>query len=49
MLGKEFLSILTSMNNLVVVLRNQGNYEEAEEIYLYYYYYKYRLTYSPID
>jgi hypothetical protein len=35
MLGKEFLSTLTSMNNLAGVLMDQGNYEEAEEMYLY--------------
>ena len=32
-LGKEYLSTLTSINNLAVVLRRQGNYEEAERIY----------------
>jgi len=34
MLGKEFPSTLTIMNNLAAVLRDQGNYEEAEEMYL---------------
>jgi hypothetical protein len=29
-LGKEHPSILTSMNNLSLVLRDQGKYEEAE-------------------
>jgi hypothetical protein len=33
MLGKEFLSTLTSMNNLAGVLRDQSNYEEAEEMH----------------
>jgi hypothetical protein len=32
-LGKEYLSILINMNNLANVLRNQGKYEKAEEIY----------------
>jgi len=30
MLGKEFPSTLTSMNNLAGVLRDRGNYEETE-------------------
>ena len=30
MLGKEFPSTLTSMNNLAAVLKDRGNYEEAE-------------------
>jgi tetratricopeptide (TPR) repeat protein len=32
-LGKEHPSTLRSMNNLAGVLRDQGNYEDAEEIY----------------
>ena len=32
-LEKEYLSTLTSINNLVEVLSRQGRYEEAEEIY----------------
>jgi tetratricopeptide (TPR) repeat protein len=32
-LGKEHPSTLTSMNNLAGVLRDQGKYEEAEEMY----------------
>jgi Tetratricopeptide repeat len=31
-LGKEHPSTLTSMNNLTLVLSNQGKYEEAEEM-----------------
>ena len=31
-LGKERPSTLTSMNNLATLLRNQGKYEQAEEI-----------------
>jgi hypothetical protein len=48
MLGKEFPSILTIINNLAGVLRDQDNYEEAQEMYLYYDYYRYRSTYSPL-
>jgi tetratricopeptide (TPR) repeat protein len=32
-MGKEYLYTLTSMNNLAMVLRDQGKYEQAEEIY----------------
>ena len=31
-LGKEYPSTLTSMNNLATVLRGQGKYEQAEEV-----------------
>jgi hypothetical protein len=31
-LGKEHPSTLTSMNNLALVLSNQGKYEEAKEM-----------------
>jgi len=31
-LGKEHLSTLMSLNNLVIVLRRQGEYEQAEEM-----------------
>jgi hypothetical protein len=31
-LGKERPSTLTSMNNLATRLRNQGKYEQAEEM-----------------
>jgi hypothetical protein len=48
MLGKEFPSTLTSMNNLAAVLRDQGNYEEAEEMYLHCHYYGHRSTHSPV-
>src|SRR2546423_8339675 len=33
MLGKEFPSTLTSINNLAAVLRDQGKYDLAEEMY----------------
>ena len=32
-LGKEHPLTLISMNNLVLVLSRQGNYEEAEEMH----------------
>jgi len=32
-LGKEHLSTLASMNNLALVLGNQGIYKQAEEIH----------------
>jgi hypothetical protein len=32
-LGKEHPSILTSMNNQALVLRDQGKYEQAEEMH----------------
>ena len=32
MLGKEHPSTLTSMNNLVSVLKDQGKFEQAEEM-----------------
>jgi tetratricopeptide (TPR) repeat protein len=32
-LGNEHPDTLTSMNNLALVLRDQGKYEEAEEMY----------------
>jgi tetratricopeptide (TPR) repeat protein len=32
-LGKEHPSTLMSMNNLTLMLSDQGQYEEAEEIY----------------
>jgi hypothetical protein len=48
MLGKEFPSTLTSINNLAGVLRDQGNYEEAEEMYLHCDYYRNRSTHSPL-
>ena len=32
MLGKEYSSTLTSINNLVEVLSSQGKYEETQEI-----------------
>jgi tetratricopeptide (TPR) repeat protein len=32
-LGKEHPDTLTSMNNLATVLRDQGKYEQAEEMY----------------
>ncbi len=32
-LGEEHLSTLASMNNLEEVLRHQGTYEEAEQIF----------------
>ena len=32
-LGKEHPSTLTSMNNLAMVLRDQGKYEQAEEMH----------------
>jgi Tetratricopeptide repeat len=31
-MGKEHPSTLMSMNNLAMVLRNQGKYEQAEEM-----------------
>jgi hypothetical protein len=30
--GKEHPSILTSLNNLAMTLRDQGKYEQAEEM-----------------
>jgi len=33
MLGKEHSSTLASINNLAAVLRDQGKYEQAEEMY----------------
>jgi len=30
---KEYLYTLTSMNNLAMVLKDQGKYEQAEEMY----------------
>ena len=33
MLGKEFPSTLMSINNLAAVLRDQGKYDLAEEMY----------------
>jgi hypothetical protein len=48
MVGKEFPSTLTNINNLVGVLKDQSNYEEATEVYLHCDYYGYRLTHSPI-
>jgi hypothetical protein len=33
MLGEEHLSTLTSINNLAAVLRDQGKYDLAEEMY----------------
>jgi hypothetical protein len=44
--GKEFPSTLTSINNLAEVLRDQGNYEKAEEMYLHCDYYGHRSTHS---
>jgi hypothetical protein len=41
-------STLTNINNLVGVLRDQGNYEEAEEMYLHCDYYGHHSTHSPV-
>ena len=40
-------SKLTNINNLVGVLRDQGNYEEAEEMYLHCDYYGHHSTHCP--